>query len=177
MHARVALPLAGPLERWWVPSYCRVKPELVLTPLEEDAGADITLEYPNLGGEEGSEGALLLAQQQAAQAQARAQLEQQAASKETGGGAASAAAGALELAEAAAFGEGLGAGSWWDLTKEDLPVSGWPEPQLDMWSPFSQSSRDYVRVAGELREGLCACSACAPAVLQVPGAACLRGFA
>jgi len=47
LHARVVLPLLGPIQRWWLPSYCKVRTELTLTPLPSDAGADMTFDYPN----------------------------------------------------------------------------------------------------------------------------------
>ncbi|GAX72744.1 hypothetical protein CEUSTIGMA_g200.t1 [Chlamydomonas eustigma] len=43
---RVIRPWWGPFERWWEPTYFRLKLELILTPLKEDAGADMTFEYP-----------------------------------------------------------------------------------------------------------------------------------
>ena len=36
----------------------------------------------------------------------------------------------------------------WRLEKDDLPVSRWPEPDPNGWSPFSCSGKDYMRVIG-----------------------------
>lgn len=46
LHSRVALGVAGPLETFWAPIYNTVDVALTLTPVEADAGADITLSYP-----------------------------------------------------------------------------------------------------------------------------------
>ena len=43
---RLVFPLWGPLDRWWLPCYTRLNLGLVLTPIKEDAGADLTFEYP-----------------------------------------------------------------------------------------------------------------------------------
>ena len=43
---RVVFPLWGPLDRWWIPCYTRLNLSLVLTPIKEDAGADLTFEFP-----------------------------------------------------------------------------------------------------------------------------------
>jgi len=47
LYARVVMPWMFGLDAWWVPSYLRLKPELCLTPMREDAGADMTLEFPD----------------------------------------------------------------------------------------------------------------------------------
>lgn len=46
LHSRVALGLAGPLEAFWAPIYNTVDVSLCLTPVEADAGADMTICYP-----------------------------------------------------------------------------------------------------------------------------------
>ncbi|KAG2426371.1 hypothetical protein HYH02_014799 [Chlamydomonas schloesseri] len=46
VYSKVALPLLGPVDRWWEPLYCRLHVELTLTPLQADAGADVLLLYP-----------------------------------------------------------------------------------------------------------------------------------
>jgi hypothetical protein len=46
MHSRVALRVAGPLETFWAPIYNTVDVALTLTPVEADAGADMTFAYP-----------------------------------------------------------------------------------------------------------------------------------
>lgn len=65
--------------------------ELELTPLESDAGADLTLVYPSQDVKQNSD---------------------------------------------------------WNLEKRDLPKSSWPAPKTSVWSPFSNSPRDYVRLVG-----------------------------
>jgi hypothetical protein len=46
LHSRVALRLAGPFETFWAPIYNTVEIDLVLTPVEADAGADVSICYP-----------------------------------------------------------------------------------------------------------------------------------
>lgn len=52
LHARITLPLGLGLERWWEPVYCRVTEELTVAPLESDAGADMTFDFPNMSDQE-----------------------------------------------------------------------------------------------------------------------------
>ncbi len=87
LHCHTAIKWRGPLYRRWLPCYSRVDVGLALTPLQADAGADITMVYPGNG--------------------------QPAV-----------------------------------LAKADLPQGWWPDPKPSVWSPFSLSERDYVRVAG-----------------------------
>lgn len=46
LHSRVALRLAGPFETFWAPIYNTVDIALTLTPVEADAGADLSICYP-----------------------------------------------------------------------------------------------------------------------------------
>lgn len=38
--------------------------------------------------------------------------------------------------------------STWTLEKRDLPNRSWPAPRMTAVSPFSKSSRDFVRLVG-----------------------------
>lgn len=121
-----------------------MRAELTLTPVEADAGADMTFEFPNLSP----------AQQEVHAAVQRARAQGLDPATVLGG-----------LGGLGQGGDGSGAGLVnvgleWDLFKVDLPVAEWPEPTLDMWSPLSTSSRWVVGLAQGGNQALCVCSRC-----------------
>jgi hypothetical protein len=126
LHSRVVLPLVGPIDCWWWPCYCRVRVGLTLTPVEKDAGADMTFEYTCFG---------------APSSAAKAEPPQVADSGQEGSESVSnnTDADSADGSRSAAEQQGLA----WFVSKEDLPVAGWPAMSLaaSFGSPIAGADR------------------------------------
>eukprot|EP00798_Chlamydomonas_sp_ICE-L_P003313 gene3313-13340_t len=131
LYGRFLSPLIGPIDRWFgPPTYCRVSPELVLTPmqcknteLKEEKG-----NHPRTSPHSNAD---------------PFSPDPFNASPASGLGASSyvfeppmdrKAAGAASIS-------GFG-----NLSSADMPYASWAEPTAISWSPFSLSGKDYVRV-------------------------------
>ncbi|PNH09124.1 hypothetical protein TSOC_004293 [Tetrabaena socialis] len=126
VYSLVQLPLIGPLDRWWEPTYSRLHVELCLTPVPSDAGADVLLLYPSDPTfDDGAE------EDDATPQQQQQQQQQQGAGADSD--------------------SGDNQVDWHLWGKDDLPRGGlWPapEPEANAVSPFSGGGRDFMRVAG-----------------------------
>jgi hypothetical protein len=153
--------------RRWEPSYFRVVPELTLTPLQSDAGADMTLHFPTTMAEALARGG------------AEAPDDDSSRGRAQGGrpGAALPAGMGRESTGDGSDGGGGGGGGvpasergWGPLGASDLPERGWPAPDPGhMWSPFSLGRTDFVRaVAPGVYVG-CGYREAAPGVMNEEG--------
>jgi hypothetical protein len=128
LHARLVLPLAGPIDCWWWPCYCRVRVGLTLAPVEAHAGADMTFEYNCIGEPAPT---------------ARPEPSQEAAGSQQGDEGDSDSTDASGATTSSSSNSAEEQGLSWFIKKEDLPVPGWPAMSLaaSLGSPIRGADR------------------------------------